>query len=503
MPDPSIHSSSLRARRSLPLLLCLVLLGTSFATSARAAVVEPSLRLFGPSGEMTLYRYGRGEPVYMDLSVLIGSVGAPFELRAQRADYTQDPTLSQVLYGPGDQRVVQSLDPAMLDGWNGLADFFEVSFVKGGIEIVSATQSFCPGGWQRERIDDSGPDVPVYPTGCYANPFTKGAVWGIDEGWAVGTSGGSEPPMLDIPNGLYSVTMRVAPRYVDALSIDAAGSEVTMSVRIRTLRDFECRRGCMFEEAQPARSAANETGAQAVPVDDAPDPAILPDLIALPSWGIHVENRRTHSALTFGATVWNGGAADLVVEGFRRSDEAVMDAYQYFYDEGEVVGKAPAGELGFDERHGHDHWHFKQFAAYSLLDADGNEVRRSRKEAFCLAPTDAIDLTIPNADWSPGSIGLTTACGGESSIWVREVLSLGWGDTYFQGLPGQSFRITNLPNGIYFIKIEANPGGLLYETTADNNVELRQIRIRGRSGSRRVVVPLWNGIDTENFFGWR
>ncbi|MFN2587571.1 MAG: lysyl oxidase family protein [Actinomycetota bacterium] len=173
-----------------------------------------------------------------------------------------------------------------------------------------------------------------------------------------------------------------------------------------------------------------------------------------------------------------------------------MDAFQYFYEDGEVVGKAPVGELEFDARDEHDHWHFKQFAAYSLLDADGDEVLDSRKEAFCLASTDAIDLTLPGVDLNP-AMGLSTACGSRTSIWVREILPLGWGDTYFQGLPGQSFDVTGLPNGKYFIRVEANPGGLLHEQSHANNVELREIRLRGPAGDRRVVVPPWNGIDSE------
>lgn len=501
MPLLSMNPGRRRARRAVLLLLAALFLGTSLATTARAAVIEPSLRLYGPSGELTLYRYGAGGPIYMDLGILVGSVGAPFELRAQRPDYTLDQTLTQVVYGPGNETETRTLDPALLDGWNGLKDFFEITFTKKGELIHSTTQSFCPGGWQRERIDDSGPDVPIYPTGCYANPFTKGAVWGVDEGWAVGTSGGLEPPMLDIPNGLYTVTMSVAQTYVDLFGIEPPNDEVTMSVRVRTISDFECEHGCALRASQERQTSAQETRAAAVPTTDAPDPSTLPDLIALPSWGINVENRRTRATLSFGANVWNGGAADLVVEGFRRTDEPVMDAFQYFYDDGEVVAKAPTGELEYDARDGHTHWHFKQFAAYSLLDAEGNEVRRSRKEAFCLAPTDAIDMTIPNADWNPGSIGLATACGNPSSIWVREILPLGWGDTYFQGIPGQSFWITNLPNGTYFIRVEANPGGALYETTADNNVELRQILIKGRPGNRRVEVPPWNGIETEGGLG--
>ena len=141
--------------------------------------------------------------------------------------------------------------------------------------------------------------------------------------------------------------------------------------------------------------------------------------------------------------------------------------------------------------------------AYSLLDSTETEVLLSRKEAFCLAPTDAIDLTLPNADFAPGFTGIGTQCGGPSALWVREILPLGWGDTYFQGIAGQSFDVTDLPNGTYYIKVEANPGGFLHEQTADNNAEVREVIIKGRPGARRIEVPPWNGIDTESGLGGR
>lgn len=501
MSHTQLNPRPSRGRRSLTVVLALLLLAASFVPTAQAAVTSPTLKLLAPTGDVTMWRYGQGQPVYMDLGILIAALDAPFELLAQRPDYTQPQTLTQVLYGPGNERQLRNLDPALLDEWNGLKDFFSVTFTDAeGAEAYSTQMAFCPGGYTRERVNDSGPDVPVYPTACYSNPFTKGVVWGIDEGWAVGTSS-FEPPLLEIPNGRYTATIVINQAYVDLFSIDPGDAVAQITARIKTLREPGCRRQRCFVTEPPHPMAAQEQQAQEVPTDTTPSMDVLPDLIALPSWGINVENRKKRTLLTFGATVWNGGSANLVVEGFRREGEAVMDGFQYFYDGNEVVSKASAGELEYDDRDGHTHWHFKQFAAYSLLDAEGNEVRVSRKEAFCLAPTDAIDLTLPNADWNPGVIGLYTACGGPNSIWTRETLPAGWGDTYFQGLPGQSFYITDLPNGTYFIKVEANPGGLLYEQTATNNVELREIVISGGAKHRKVEVPPWNGIDTESAVG--
>jgi hypothetical protein len=73
----------------------------------------------------------------------------------------------------------------------------------------------------------------------------------------------------------------------------------------------------------------------------------------------------------------------------------------------------------------------------------------------------------------------------------------GWGDTYIQSLGGQSFDITDLPNGTYFVRVQVNPMRKLYETTHKNNVELRQIELGGDPGARTVTVPPWHGIDTE------
>ncbi|MEU8525436.1 lysyl oxidase family protein [Streptomyces sp. NPDC048629] len=238
-----------------------------------------------------------------------------------------------------------------------------------------------------------------------------------------------------------------------------------------------------------APRSARPTGTPSVP--NVPKP----DLRSLPAYGIMISDGGVQDIpgkdyLAFSANVWNAGPAQLVVDGFRSPGKAKMDAYQYFYDaQGKQVGYTPTGTMEWDPRPGHVHWHFTDFASYRLLKADKKEAVRSGKEAFCLANTDAVDYTVKNANWHPNNTDLSTACGQENSISVREVLDVGSGDTYTQDLPGQSFDITDLPNGTYYIQVLANPAKRLKETNLDNNSALRKVVLGGTPGRRTVTVP--------------
>ncbi|MEU7082279.1 MULTISPECIES: lysyl oxidase family protein [Streptomyces] len=241
-------------------------------------------------------------------------------------------------------------------------------------------------------------------------------------------------------------------------------------------------------------NAQRPTGRAAVP--DVPKP----DLRSLPAYGITIGagdgGAPGRDYLAFSANVWNAGPAQLVVDGFRKPGNALMDAYQYFYDaSGKQVGYTPTGTMEWDPRPGHEHWHFTDFASYRLLKADKKETVRSGKEAFCLANTDAVDYTVKNANWHPDNTDLSTACGQENSISVREVLDVGSGDTYTQDLPGQSFDITGLPNGTYFIQVLANPENRLKETDLGNNSALRKVVLGGKPGARTVTVPRHDLVD--------
>ncbi len=212
----------------------------------------------------------------------------------------------------------------------------------------------------------------------------------------------------------------------------------------------------------------------------------LPDMVALPAFGMFAGvDEEGNDQLTFGANIANLGSGPLVVEGYR-VNESTMTATQWEYRNGVPVKSSSAGEFEWDAREGHMHWHFEDIAQYDLVAANGS-ITRSGKQAFCLAPTDPIDLTIPGAEQRVDTDRLWSACGGQSALWIRQVLPAGWGDTYYQGLPGQAFDITGLPNGTYSVRVTTNFRNRLKEATASNNVSNARILLGGSPGERTVT----------------
>jgi hypothetical protein len=482
-----------RCRRpGITLLGLAVAAACALPPTAGAAPSDPSVRLLSAGGSATLYRNGK-RVLLVDLPVWVAAAGGDFELRVSRPDYDSPVGITQVDSSTGD--VVRDVPEDALDGWSGLSGFLEVTVTdSAGNPIRQRSFTFCPNAWDRQRVGDSGPELARYPTFCgdWLSFFTKGMVWGLDAGWASPAFAWSDlgVPTLSLPAGEYTMTVRIASSYAELFEVPAEDAEVTLDVTV-VERDRHPVPGPI-----PIPRSSRPVQELGVPDVSDPDPSTVPDLVALPLWEMSTHNRNGRDFLRFAATPWNAGPAPMVIEGFRRFGEATMDAYQYFRDaDGNVVGRAPVGELAWDERRGHHHWHFLQFASFTLQDAAQMEVVRSKKQSFCLAPTNAIDLTVERAVWNPYDSGVHTECGSEGALWVREALQAGWADTYFQSVGGQAFNITNLPNGWYYARLEVNPLGALYETTTANNAESRLIHLGGRPGRRTVLVSPWHGIQ--------
>ena len=476
------------------------------------AVADVPLKLVAGSTEVTLDKYP-DSGIVLDLGTHVVAGKNPIEVRATRKSYSDPVVGSQLVNGKP-----KALPAGMVTDFGGLAKFLHLTITDAkGKKVYDKDRTFCLNG-EGSRTRPDAPATSPYPEGCSANPFTLGSVWGLQAGWSSNTTGYYDEETVDLPIGKYTAKLSVNKAYKDYFKIGAYDSAVTLKVTVREAEDCPAgghTNGCKqtFAKAKaksltkggvepkaakvaPKANAQRPTGKASVPKGP------KPDLRSLPAWGIQVGpgDEGTPEAdrdyLAFSATVWNAGPSPLVLDGFRQQGKDLMDAYQYFYDaNGKQVGYQNTGTMEWDPREGHTHWHFTDFARYSLLSAKQTEVVRSQKEAFCLAATDSIDYTVKNANWHPSNTDLHTACGNHGSLSVREVLDVGSGDTYAQFRPGQSFDVTDLANGEYYIQVQANPEKRLFESSTTNNIALRKVILGGTLHHRTVKVPPVGLID--------
>ncbi|HVK36682.1 MAG TPA: lysyl oxidase family protein [Microlunatus sp.] len=488
------RSLGARVRRgTMAVVLGLALAGPGLVGGTPAdAAAKSGLTLERSRSSVTVFRAADDEGAYLygDLGVYAVAGKKAFEVEAKRSSYAKRIKATWVRKGK-DKKL-----PAPAD-FTGLSKFSTTTYTNAAGKVVArSTSTFCPNTYLPVRRRPSAPATSPYPAGCDFNPYSLGAVWGIQAGYAVPLTGDpySGTAFPDLPLGVYQATISVAPAYRKALGLSKRKS--TVSVKVIVKADEQCDEedpmGCL-SAMRARRVAAQERSVSAASQPRklsgkrAKPSGPLPDLRSLPAWGIGVDQGRY---LTFSATVWNGGPGRLVVDGFRSTkDPDLMKAYQYFFTKsGKQKGYAKVGGMEWDPRDGHEHWHFQDFATYRLVDSKKKLVVRSAKEAFCLANTDAIDYSVKGANWQPDNTDLRTSCGDRASLGVREVLDAGSGDTYAQDLPGQSFDLQGLRNGTYYIQIKANPAKVLYEKRTSNNVSYRKVVIGGTAGDRTVKV---------------
>ena len=459
--------------------------------------VGPTIKLMVAQNYIQVPQFGSF--VFLDPGVYAAAFGSKLEFQVQRTSYGKPLTMTEIIHSRG-ATVVRPLPKWLIAGWDGLARFMRMTVRNShGKTVASRIIPFCPNG----NPQRTGPNTPMsspFPQQCSSDPFELGMTLGLQRGWATDPIGGGffGGINLRLKRGHYKVTVNIIRAWRKLLDVSKA--DATAVVHVRVVKGTNgCGPFCLPPRAKRARALPK---LPAAPAMSSPPKADLPDLVPLPSWGINVSNIKPKNQpavafLNFGATVWIGGNARLDVEGFRHNGSRTMQAYQYFWHDGKVVGRTRAGTMGFDSGKGENEWHFQQFAQYRLLHSNKSLVARSRKVGFCIAPTDPVDLVLPHAAWQTSFIGLTGACGSQSALWVQEMLPVGWGDTYFQFLSEQAFNITNLPNGTYYIEIIANPERVLHETNTHNDVSLRRLIIGGKPGHRTVRVPAFHGIDPE------
>ncbi|MEU4563630.1 lysyl oxidase family protein [Actinoplanes sp. NPDC023936] len=520
-----------RWRPFVALALGAAVVATGSAVAKADTTPPPPLSLVTTTTNVTLTRYVyEFGSFFLDpnIGVFLMAGKDPFEIEVTRKSYA-DPIVAQQVTTRNGKKTKVPLPAGMVTDFGGLKDFTRLTMTDAdGTAVVSGNQDFCPNTYESARARPDAPDTTPYPTDCFnGNPFQIGNVWGIQSGW---TAAIAPRELEELPDGTYQASVDINQRYRDYFKIAGAGTNLTITIEsvyegALSAAD-RVRAEAKVKAAQPAAAAGaghdhhTEGDASLQASAYSPDlrPAARrpetvrsqaalpkgprPDLRSLPAWGISLADGADlgdvpgRKYIVFGATVWNAGTSPLVVDGFRRTGTDLMDAYQYFYDaKGKQVGSTNAGTMEWDKREGHLHWHFTDFAQYSLLKADQQEAVRSGKEAFCLVNTDAVDYTIPNAKVRPSNTDLSSSCGTNTAVAIREVLDIGNGDTYTQFLPGQSFDVTDLPNGTYYIEVKANPSDRLAELSTANNTSLREVILSGSGDDRKLHVPAVHGLD--------
>lgn len=463
--------------------------GAASASAPAPVAVEPTspLSLVVP-GKAIAYPQGRNSNrAYVDFGLYLQANGEPFELWSTRPTY--DDQIRTEWRSTAHGTVVL---PTVMSSFLGLNKFVRVRVKNGDNKtVVDLNPRVCLSSGFYQAPVRTSPDAPQdspYPVGCPYNAFTLGSVQGIQEGWAVSLLTRSVKGVRK-GEGPFKVIAEIAPQYADLFGITPADGK-----RVYKLAFGSFGEGVRSDPGRPATPHATEP--KKAEAGKAVGP--LPDLRSLPPFSFSLSPKGTQ--LRFAATTWNGGDSPLVIDGYRDEGEDHMTAYQFFFDEqGVETGHQMVGELHFHAAN-HQHWHFLDFARYRLLNPDMTLAVRSKKQSWCLANTDSVDLTVPGAEWKPYNTDLSSACGGQSALAIREVLLSGSGDTYAQYRAGQAFSVGDLPNGKYIVSVEANPNGNLVESDTTNNVALRTIWLRGQGADRRVVVaPV--GIVNENIQG--
>ena len=107
----------------------------------------------------------------------------------------------------------------------------------------------------------------------------------------------------------------------------------------------------------------------------------------------------------------------------------------------------------------HNHFHFRHYALYELVDPSTGQVWRAAKRGFCMLDTDPNPVPVGGVAPGPGKFRNCGAIGFPGN----QGISAGWADTYRFTLAGQYFVLDGgdgqpvVPPGNYIIRITVNP----------------------------------------------
>lgn len=220
--------------------------------------------------------------------------------------------------------------------------------------------------------------------------------------------------------------------------------------------------GALVAACGSSPSANVQSTASALNDNHTPDTTGTPDLIVREDMTAHQWVVRDEDLPATACSVEEGG----VTPGTRRiirftvGTANIGDADLYIGDPWYHVNILNDGLFEFASCH--NHYHFKHYASYSLVDPKTGHIWKAAKRGFCMLDTD------PNPAWldgRPPRPKLFDSCGTKTTS-GNQGISAGWTDTYRFFLGGQYFVLDGgdgqpvVPAGDYVIRIEVNPAYL-------------------------------------------
>lgn len=218
--------------------------------------------------------------------------------------------------------------------------------------------------------------------------------------------------------------------------------------------------------AQPASAQVTERLPDLVA--DAPDNVRSLQTVAQPDGN--------HLLLRFNGYVHNAGVGAFEMRGSDRLDAEMTTVTQRVYrSDGSFFDDASRDpRIIFEPEDGHDHWHLKNAARYSLWNqAQTAEVAPAMKVGFCLIDSQRRETNGPSS--AVYDTGDNNFCGqGQPTLAsLFEGVSAGWRDLYDWTLAFQWVDVSDTQPGNYYLRAEIDPDDVVRESNEVNAATFR------------------------------
>lgn len=219
-------------------------------------------------------------------------------------------------------------------------------------------------------------------------------------------------------------------------------------------------------------------------------PDLLPDLVARAPTNPQpvvtaLGDGQDHFLVRFDGALHNIGAGPLEIRGSNPVNGVMTLTSQRIYRQDSTFrdDSSRHPQIQFENADGHNHWHVKNAARFSLWNETGTaEVAPAAKVGFCLEDVDRIDSFARSSAYSSAATGYCKA-GQANASQVTEGISSGWQDFYAAKLPFQWVDISDVAPGRYHLAAKVDPDNFVLESNETNNGPTLASEI--------VTVPGW------------